>query len=59
MTRQAWWCEDCAARGYVDHDQHAGVWQVFTAIKDDHSRLADSDCHGDRIRVQNEAWVAR
>lgn len=53
--RQPWWCEDCGERGYVDHDEHAGVFEVYNAIRDDHDERGE--CSSDRIRVQNEAWV--
>lgn len=57
MPRQAWWCEDCGARGYVDHDEHAGVYEVLHAIGDDHREKREGKCDGMHIRVQNEAWV--
>jgi hypothetical protein len=60
--RQHWFCEDCGARGYVDHDEHAGVFEVFNAIIESHLATRAEPCPSDyavrpRIRVQNEAWV--
>lgn len=57
MKRQAWWCEGCGARGYVDYEPHADAWSVFTAILRDHHQRSPECNQADEIRVQNEAWV--
>lgn len=56
-VRQAYWCEACDVRGYVDLDPHAGVFEGIHAIEDDH-RSRSPECRRlDAIRVQNESWV--
>jgi hypothetical protein len=47
-----WTCTQCRREGTVTYQRHAGVWEVFTALLDDHRRAAPN-CNGgrDTIRV--------
>jgi hypothetical protein len=61
VKRQAWWCPECGARGYVDYGEGAEVdsdaWAVYTAIHADHQQRSPG-CDSD-VRVQNDAWVEK
>ena len=55
---QAWWCEGCEVRGYVEYHKHSDVMSVYNDILTDHrQRSPECESGGVLIRVQNEAWV--
>lgn len=50
MTK--WHCESCDTRGFINHDAHAGVFDVYTRITEAH-RVASPKCeHGDKIIIE-------
>ena len=41
--KQLWYCDECLKSGEVEFDDHAGVWEGYTAVSDAHHR-ASPDC---------------
>jgi hypothetical protein len=36
--RTYWFCERCDKKGSVQHDAHAGVWEVYQSISAAHEK---------------------
>ncbi len=43
MTKTKWLCEECKQVGSVEHDNHAGVFEVVNLIQRDHA-VKDHSC---------------
>ena len=51
MSIQEYKCESCNLESHVTYEEHAGVYEVFTDIFDDH-RKRSPECKADRYNIK-------
>lgn len=56
-TQTYWGCERCRRHGAVEHEEHAGVWEVYIKVVDAHHAASEGRCiDPDYIRVSKEPF---